>query len=397
MELSNIERIPKKERDENENSMDQIRELPEELLVRILCSLSPKEAARTGVVSRVWRGLWKFITCSLKFEASRTFQPNLKGLRKERGDHNIDRWIKIALMKRVKRLELDFAPCRLIHWNDNGHYMFADRFCGSSDIKFLTSLCFKYVESIEVHASNLVSFEYSGDESIGLRIVLKYVPKFRDVSYDIPCGAPWDSIKGDFNFCQAFPSCLSVCVSQLVNLSLQFKANISSWGCPKLPNLRCLTCKVRDLFLLSRGALINLLSLVDSSTLLHKFRVELKQGYAIRLKKGSEAVGGSQEDTFGTREILVEKGCILKEIEPVYPPQNQTQFVMAYYVINYSKLLCGVFQDDILRRGYPSVRHEDGYFYAVMDCFCEKTWSHTPQYKIGYCKQCPNKVQWPLL
>lgn len=37
----------------------------------------------------------------------------------------------------------------------------------------------------------------------------------------------------------------------------------------------------------------------------------------------------------------------------------------------------------------------DGYFYAVMDCFCEKTWSHSPQYKIGYCQQCPDKVMWP--
>ncbi|MCV5003960.1 hypothetical protein OFM39_30350, partial [Escherichia coli] len=37
----------------------------------------------------------------------------------------------------------------------------------------------------------------------------------------------------------------------------------------------------------------------------------------------------------------------------------------------------------------------DGHFYAVMDCFCEKTWSHTPQYKIGYCQQCPDKVRWP--
>ncbi|WOH14250.1 hypothetical protein DCAR_0933767 [Daucus carota subsp. sativus] len=35
------------------------------------------------------------------------------------------------------------------------------------------------------------------------------------------------------------------------------------------------------------------------------------------------------------------------------------------------------------------------YFYAVKDCFCEKTWSDSPQYKIGYCQQCPNKVQWP--
>ena len=31
-----------------------------------------------------------------------------------------------------------------------------------------------------------------------------------------------------------------------------------------------------------------------------------------------------------------------------------------------------------------------GYFYAVKDCFCEKTWSHSPQFKIGYCQQCPN-------
>ena len=39
--------------------------------------------------------------------------------------------------------------------------------------------------------------------------------------------------------------------------------------------------------------------------------------------------------------------------------------------------------------------YPDSYFYAVIDCFCEKTWSHTPQYKIGYCQQCPNKFSWP--
>lgn len=37
----------------------------------------------------------------------------------------------------------------------------------------------------------------------------------------------------------------------------------------------------------------------------------------------------------------------------------------------------------------------DGHFYAVMDCFCEKTWSHSLQYQIGYCQQSPEKVQWP--
>lgn len=38
------------------------------------------------------------------------------------------------------------------------------------------------------------------------------------------------------------------------------------------------------------------------------------------------------------RNILTSQGCIVREIEPVYPPENQTQFAMAYYVINYSKL-----------------------------------------------------------
>ena len=38
------------------------------------------------------------------------------------------------------------------------------------------------------------------------------------------------------------------------------------------------------------------------------------------------------------RRILRSQGCIVREIEPVYPPPNHTNFAMAYYVINYSKL-----------------------------------------------------------
>jgi inositol 3-alpha-galactosyltransferase len=38
------------------------------------------------------------------------------------------------------------------------------------------------------------------------------------------------------------------------------------------------------------------------------------------------------------RRILESQGCIVREIEPVNPPENQTQYAMAYYVINYSKL-----------------------------------------------------------
>ncbi|KAH7676359.1 Inositol 3-alpha-galactosyltransferase protein [Dioscorea alata] len=106
------------------------------------------------------------------------------------------------------------------------------------------------------------------------------------------------------------------------------------------------------------------------------------------------------------RKLLEKQGCIVREIQPVYPPENQTQFAMAYYVINYSKLRIWEFVEyskmiylDADIQVYENIDHlfdlPDGHFYAVMDCFCEKTWSHTKQYQIGYCQQCPNKVEWP--
>lgn len=63
--------------------------------------------------------------------------------------------------------------------------------------------------------------------------------------------------------------------------------------------------------------------------------------------------------------------------------------------VEYSKMI--YLDGDI--QVYENIDHlfdlPDGHFYAVMDCFCERTWSHTPQYKIGYCQQCPEKVHWP--
>ncbi|KAJ6380412.1 hypothetical protein OIU76_016973 [Salix suchowensis] len=106
------------------------------------------------------------------------------------------------------------------------------------------------------------------------------------------------------------------------------------------------------------------------------------------------------------RKILVSQGCIVREIEPVHPPENQTQFALAYYVINYSKLRIWEFVEyskmiyldgDI--QVFDNIDHlfdmPGGFIHAVMDCFCEKTWSKSPQYKTGYCQQCPDKVRWP--
>ncbi|KAK1584196.1 hypothetical protein Q3G72_030688 [Acer saccharum] len=106
------------------------------------------------------------------------------------------------------------------------------------------------------------------------------------------------------------------------------------------------------------------------------------------------------------RKILIDQGCVVREIEPVYPPEKSTQFAMEYYVIKYSKLRIWEFVEYskmIYLDGDIMVFENidllfgslDGYFYAVMDSFCEKTWSHTPQFKIGYCQQCPDKVNWP--
>ncbi|KAL1804445.1 hypothetical protein ACET3Z_033092 [Daucus carota] len=105
------------------------------------------------------------------------------------------------------------------------------------------------------------------------------------------------------------------------------------------------------------------------------------------------------------RELLCSQGCIIQEIEPIYPPENQVQFAMAYYVINYSKLRIWNFEYtkmvylDADIQVFENIDHlfetPDGYFYAVKDCFCEKTWSHSPQYSVGYCQQCPEKVKWP--
>ncbi|GLJ23676.1 hypothetical protein SUGI_0448360 [Cryptomeria japonica] len=103
---------------------------------------------------------------------------------------------------------------------------------------------------------------------------------------------------------------------------------------------------------------------------------------------------------------LRNQGCIVREIEPINPPENQVQFAMAYYVLNYSKLRIWEFEEfskmvylDADIQVFDNIDNlfdmPDGYFYAVMDCFCEKTWSHTTQYQIGYCQQCPNKVTWP--
>ncbi|CAL5422734.1 unnamed protein product [Camellia sinensis] len=106
------------------------------------------------------------------------------------------------------------------------------------------------------------------------------------------------------------------------------------------------------------------------------------------------------------RKILRCQGCVLREMEAVYPPESEIEFESPYYELWYSKLGIWKLEEykkmiyldaDILVMDNIDHLFElpDGYFYAVSDCFCDKSWSQSPQYSIGYCQQCPDKVTWP--
>ncbi|GLJ25513.1 hypothetical protein SUGI_0488380 [Cryptomeria japonica] len=83
------------------------------------------------------------------------------------------------------------------------------------------------------------------------------------------------------------------------------------------------------------------------------------------------------------RRILSEKGCIVREIEPIYPLENQVQFAMAYYVINYSKVQLWEFDEyskmiclDADIQLNDNIDHlfdlPDIHFYAVTEAFVMK-------------------------
>lgn len=108
------------------------------------------------------------------------------------------------------------------------------------------------------------------------------------------------------------------------------------------------------------------------------------------------------------RSLLRSHGCLIREVEPIYPPEgHDVKFAMKYYVVNYTKLRIWEFDnftwmvyldaDMLVARNIDELFFQPvGSFRAVLDCFCESTWSHSPQYKIGYCQQVPHKVKWTL-
>ncbi|KAK8633651.1 hypothetical protein V6N13_014493 [Hibiscus sabdariffa] len=304
---------------EEKDTRDRISELRDDVLVKILSFLPSEEAVlKTSFLSHRWKQLWESLPVCFDFDGlmpvrygayAKSFE-NSSDYR-VRFDldndswHYVDKWIKIAMKKKVKRLELNFIyfPRFL-----NMYYPFPKQcFRG---IEFLCSLCLKhvgvsddvmdwilsncpvleslniegtpllrdpkvsasslrlkhlhmskcyYVRSVEISAPNLVSLEYH-EELFTLHI--RHAPTLTDLYYysrldSSEYGLPW----------------LSNYLPQLVTLRLStvlpFLERIKF---PTCTNLRHLSCKVA---IGPRRRLHILGSLIEASPFLHKFTLEI--------------------------------------------------------------------------------------------------------------------------
>ncbi|KAL9438967.1 hypothetical protein AB3S75_024600 [Citrus x aurantiifolia] len=155
---------------------DHINELPDDILVNILSRLTMKEAVRTSIISSRWRYLWRGFSGCLNFDDPFTMANskwphlNLKSgpINVERhkfvswvnqvlssleghcteglricfdvfSNHDIDNWIKFALERRVRRLELDFSRV-VYNLRFVGQYTFPSHLDFYSSFRHLTDL-----------------------------------------------------------------------------------------------------------------------------------------------------------------------------------------------------------------------------------------------------------------
>ncbi|EYU37069.1 hypothetical protein MIMGU_mgv1a011261mg [Erythranthe guttata] len=173
-----------------------IEELPDDVIVDILSRMSIKDAVRTSVLSSRWRYLWMSMSVTLEFHdkdiaTRKKFRAFVKhvlelynrvdGLvihfsntRQKTESTAIDHWVYSAMLKQVKRFELDLSADCGFHCS----YEFPSFLCirASDATKHLRvvdplpnlkeleiSDCCN-LESLEISATNLASCTYQGSE-----------------------------------------------------------------------------------------------------------------------------------------------------------------------------------------------------------------------------------------
>ncbi|KAH9737235.1 F-box domain-containing protein [Citrus sinensis] len=192
---------------------DRLSELSDDVLVNVLSCLTIQDAARTSILSSRWRYLWKWFTGCLNFHNSLTTAAHKFELRDDKvfdverrkfvswvnqvlrslqsrtmeelrirfdvtSDDDIHNWIKFAVEKKVRRLELNFRRFLAGRW-EVGQYNFPPHFVSYSSFSSLTELSLINVaitgdilahllsycpllEHLEIDAPNLISFEFNG-------------------------------------------------------------------------------------------------------------------------------------------------------------------------------------------------------------------------------------------
>ncbi|XP_012476572.1 putative F-box/LRR-repeat protein At3g28410 isoform X2 [Gossypium raimondii] len=242
----------------------------------------------------------------------------------------VDEWVGIALQKKTKKLQLNFGPEYYsdVRWSSVDASRVAARcYCltketfssALSGIHFLTCLSVKFVgvsdemlehivsicpllesleldhspqlthpkvsalrlkhlnichceyfiESIEIYAPNLVSFDYTGKE---IPLHIKYAPKLNQVCYD----------DGSRSAIQHLSIHLANYLPQLVTLSIGMSVVGVVNNFPKLTSLKHLRC---DALTSDGNSLRCLTSLIEASPFLHKFVLEVSHGTGEIIKK----------------------------------------------------------------------------------------------------------------
>ncbi|MBA0646914.1 hypothetical protein Goklo_014837 [Gossypium klotzschianum] len=242
----------------------------------------------------------------------------------------VDEWVGIALQKKTKKLQLNFGPEYYsdVRWSSVDASRVAARcYCltketfssALSGIHFLTCLSVKFVgvsdemlehivsicpllesleldhspqlthpkvsalrlkhlnichceyfiESIQIYAPNLVSFDYTGKQ---IPLHIKYAPKLNQVCYD----------DGSRSAIQHLSIHLANYLPQLVTLSIGMSVVGVVNNFPKLTSLKHLRC---DALTSDGNSLRCLTSLIEASPFLHKFVLEVSHGTGEIIKK----------------------------------------------------------------------------------------------------------------